>query len=61
MSDMMTDRSGAKSEGLMPVPSVFFVDTSGKILFEYINPDFRTRLSAGLLIAVLKELEAVET
>ena len=56
MSDMLTGSSGGKNEGLLPVPSVFVVDTSGKILFEYINPDFRTRLSAGLLIAVLREL-----
>lgn len=57
MSDMLTGSSGGKNEGLLPVPSVFVVDTSGKILFEYINPDFRTRLSAGLLIAVLRELK----
>ncbi|MFP4366989.1 MAG: peroxiredoxin-like family protein [Bacteroidales bacterium] len=57
MSDMLSDRSGGENAGLLPVPSVFIVDTSGKILFEYINPDYRTRLSAGLLIAVLKELK----
>ncbi|MFW5835710.1 MAG: peroxiredoxin-like family protein [bacterium] len=57
MSDMLSDRSGGENAGLLPVPSVFIVDTSGKILFEYINPDYRTRLSAGLLITVLKELK----
>jgi peroxiredoxin len=57
MSDMLTKSSDGKNEGILPVPSVFVVDTSGKILFEYINPDFRTRMSASLLLAVLKELK----
>lgn len=57
MSDMLAKSSDGKNGGLLPVPSVFIVDTTGKILFEYINPDFRTRLSAGLLIAVLRELK----
>ncbi len=57
MSGMLTDISGGKNDGLLPVPSVFVVDTTGKIMFEYINPDFRTRLTAGLLIAVLRELQ----
>lgn len=49
--------SGGLNHGFMPVPSVFVADTSGKIVFEYINPDYRTRLSAKLLLAVLKNLE----
>lgn len=54
---MLNKSSGGLNEGFLPVPSVFIVDTSGKILFEYINPDYKTRLSAGLLMAVLKELK----
>jgi peroxiredoxin len=57
MSDRLTKYSDGKNEGILPVPSVFVVDTSGKILFEYINPDYRTRMSASLLLAVLKELQ----
>ncbi len=53
---MLNEKSGGLNKGFLPVPSVFIVDTSGKILFEYINPDYKTRLSAGLLMAVLKEL-----
>ena len=49
--------SGGLNHGFMPVPSVFVADTSGKIVFEYINPDYRTRLSAKLLLAVLKNIE----
>ncbi|PKP51386.1 MAG: antioxidant AhpC [Bacteroidetes bacterium HGW-Bacteroidetes-1] len=54
---MLIEKSNGMNEGFLPVPSVFIVDTTGKILFEYINPDYKTRLSAGLLMAVLKELK----
>lgn len=54
---MLSKVSGGLNQGFLPVPSVFVVDTSGKILFEYISPDYRVRLSAGLLLVVLKELK----
>ncbi len=54
---MLLDKSGGQNTGFLPVPSVFVVDTKGKIVFEYINPDYSTRLSAKLLLAVLKNLE----
>ena len=56
-ASMLSEKSDDLNNGLLPVPSVFVVDTSGKILFEYINPDYKTRLSAGLLMAVLTELK----
>jgi peroxiredoxin len=56
-SGMLSERSNGRNSGILPVPSLFIVDTSGKILFEYINPDYKTRISAGLLLAVLKELK----
>ena len=37
---------------LLPVPSVFILDKMGTIQFEYINPDFKQRLSPDLLKAV---------
>ncbi len=56
-SGMLSERSSGLNSGLLPVPSLFVVDTAGKILFEYINPDYKTRISAGLLLAVLKRLK----
>ncbi|MDF1550176.1 MAG: peroxiredoxin-like family protein [Bacteroidales bacterium] len=56
-ADMLKKSSGGYNEGFLPVPAVFVVDTSGKILFEYINPDYSTRLSSGLLLAILKEIK----
>jgi peroxiredoxin len=56
-SGMLSDKSDGLNKGFLPVPAVFVVDTLGNIQFEYINPDFKTRLSAGMLLAVLNELE----
>ena len=44
------------TDDLLPVPSVFVTNKEGLILFEYINPDFRTRISANLLVAALSHL-----
>jgi len=55
--DMLKENSGGgNKEGFLPVPAVFVVNQKGVIQFEYINPDYSTRLSGGLLLAVLKEL-----
>lgn len=51
------DNSGGLNDGFLPVPSVFITDTSGQILFEYINPNYKRRMSAELLLAVLKNLD----
>lgn len=48
--------SDGSNTGFLPVPSVFITDPSGLILFEYINPNYKTRMSARLLIAVLQNL-----
>lgn len=53
----LPESSGGKNvDKLLPVPSVFILGKSGKILFEYINPDITQRLSASLLKAVAKSL-----
>lgn len=56
-SGMLRDVSDGQNKGFLPVPSVFVVDQSGTILFEYINPNYKTRLSAKLLLAVLSNLD----
>ncbi|QZT37026.1 AhpC/TSA family protein [Halosquirtibacter xylanolyticus] len=54
---MLKSKSGGENEdSLLPVPSVFVVDENGTILFEYIDPDYKTRLSSKLLLAVLKNI-----
>ena len=54
--DRLLDWSGGKNTGFLPVPSVFVLDTSGEILFEYINPNYKKRLSGDMLVAVLNAL-----
>lgn len=46
-----------KMSKLLPVPTVMVVDQAGKILFEYINPNYKQRLSGEMLLAVLKTLK----
>ena len=46
-----------KASEIMPVPTVMIVDERSKILFEYINPNYKERISGELLLAVLKFLK----
>ncbi|WP_264535163.1 peroxiredoxin-like family protein [Flavobacterium sp. N1736] len=49
--------SNGMDRSFLPVPSVFVVNAESDILFEYISPDFKHRISSELLIAVLKNLK----
>jgi peroxiredoxin len=49
--------SNGVNTNFLPVPSVFVVNTEDEILFEYISPDFKHRISAELLVSVLKNLK----
>ena len=46
-----------KTSEVLPVPTVMIVDKGGKILFEYINPNYKERLSGDMLMAVLKTIK----
>ena len=46
--------SDNENTGFLPVPSLFVVNREGFIRFEYINPEYKERMSADLLIEVLK-------
>lgn len=45
------------NSNIIPVPSVFILDKEGTILFEYIAPNYKDRLSNELLLAVAKTLK----
>lgn len=49
---------GKNSDLLLPVPAVFILDRKGIIRFEYINPDFKQRISASLLWSAANVLYA---
>ncbi|WP_051203170.1 peroxiredoxin-like family protein [Hugenholtzia roseola] len=55
-SMMLEEHSGGKNKGFLPVPAVFILDTEGTILMEYISPNFKQRLNATLLMAILENL-----
>ena len=49
---------GQKGEtsSVMPAPTVMVVDKKGVIKFEYINPNYKERISGEMLLSVLKTL-----
>jgi len=49
--------SDGKNPGVLPVPSLFVVDTDATITFEYVNPDYKHRIDSDLLLAILKQLD----
>ncbi len=49
--------SDGHNPGILPVPSLFVLETDGTILFEYINPDYKQRISSDLLMSVLSDLK----
>lgn len=40
----------------IPVPSLFIINEKQEIVFEYISPDYKNRISGDLLLAILTEL-----
>ena len=55
--EMLAGASGGdNSSGLLPVPAVFVFNTEGQIQFEYINPNYNTRIKGNMLKAVLASL-----
>lgn len=48
--------SSMARHGVLPVPAVFAIDTSGMITFAYANPDYRVRLSGDELIAAARQI-----
>ena len=48
--------SSMLKHGVLPVPAVYAIDTSGTIRFDFVEPDFKVRLQADELLAVAKEL-----
>lgn len=50
--------SGGQTHHILPVPSVFISDASGKIGYVHSNPDYRARLSADDVLAAAKRVAA---
>lgn len=54
---VITVHSNGANVNFLPVPSVFVVNTDDEVVFEFITPDFKHRITAELLISVLKNLK----
>lgn len=50
------EKFAGEKHHILPVPSVFIVDTTGKIKFQYVNPDYKTRLSSDVILAAAKSV-----
>ena len=53
-SNMLLKHSGDKNSDILPVPSLFVVGVDGKIIYEYVNADYKTRMSPEELIKKLE-------
>jgi peroxiredoxin len=51
-----TSSGGKNVDKLLPVPSVFFISKKGNIRFEYINVDFKQRISSDLLKSIAQTI-----
>jgi peroxiredoxin len=54
--EMLGNYSDKNNTGVLPVPAVFVLNKQGEILFEFISPNYKKRLSASLLLAVINNL-----
>jgi peroxiredoxin len=52
--DIDIEEESGEKHHLLPVPAVFLLDTDGTILFEYVNPDYRVRIQADVLLAAAR-------
>jgi peroxiredoxin len=49
--------ASGETHGLLPVPAVYVLDRKGKILFEYINPEYQVRIPPEVVLAAAKALK----
>jgi len=49
------ERSG-QSHHMLPVPSLFLADADGKIVFQYVNPDYRQRVDKSIVMAAVNSM-----
>lgn len=48
------EKSSGEKHHILPVPGVFVLDQSGTIQFSYINPNYKVRLNAELLLTAAR-------
>ena len=51
------EKASGQQHHALPVPAVYIVDRSGKIVFAHSNPDYTKRLDTGRILLELKKLQ----
>ena len=51
---LLQSSGGRNTDMLLPVPAVFILNTKSEIKFEHIDPDYKIRMSPGLLVTLAK-------
>lgn len=54
------EKASGQKHNLLPVPSIFIVGSSGEIVFSYVNPNYKVRLSPELLMAACEFTMSLE-
>lgn len=50
------EEASGRVHHLLPHPSVFIIDTSGRVRFAHVNPDYKVRLEPEKIMAALREV-----
>ncbi|MCK0178261.1 AhpC/TSA family protein [Flavobacteriaceae bacterium S0862] len=56
-TNYISKKTTGKTTSVLPVPTVLVLNTKGEILFEYISPNYKQRISTELLLAVLENVK----
>jgi peroxiredoxin len=51
---MDIQKGSGQKHHILPVPAAFIIGTDGLIKFEYINPNYKMRIKADVLLAAAK-------
>lgn len=52
---MLSERLGT-DDIMLPVPSAFLLDAEGTIVFSYVNPNYKVRIPAAVILSAAKNL-----
>lgn len=55
-ADRYAEAGISLTDGRLPVPAVFLIDRSGRIRFQYANPDYRVRLKGQELLSAARKI-----
>ncbi|MDZ7681864.1 MAG: hypothetical protein U5J63_09195 [Fodinibius sp.] len=48
------EESSGYDHHLLPVPAVYLINPDGLVTFQYVNPDYKTRIKSEVLLAAAK-------